>query len=78
MRVFKFRDLAQFMRFKRLWLVSGASDRARMSQHVNTVFASKSKKNVLFLARKTHDAEAEAPGKGDVRAPWYEHRQVPG
>ena len=55
MRIFKFRDLAQFIRFKRLWLVSGTQERARMSQHINTVFTSKNKKKRLVLARKTQD-----------------------
>ena len=74
MRVFKFSDLAQFMRFKRLWIVIGAQERARMSQHVNTVFTSKNKKNVLFLARKTQDAEGETQGTGNLRAPRHEPR----
>ena len=78
MRVFKFSDLAQFMRFKRVWVVSGAQDRARMSQHVNTVFTSKNKKDVLFLARKTQDATGEAQGASNLRAPRHEHWQVPG
>ena len=73
MGIFKFRDLAQFMRFKRLWLVSGAQERARMSQHVNTVFTSKNKKNALFLARKTQDV-IEAEAAGDLRAPRHEPR----
>jgi hypothetical protein len=55
MRVPFFRNLGAFMRFKRLWLVSGAQDRARMIRHVNAVFASKNKKGVLFLTRKTNE-----------------------
>ena len=74
MRIFKFSDMAQFMRFKKLWIVSGAQARARMSQHVNTVFTRKNKKNVLFLATKTQDAEGETQGPGNVRAPRHEPR----
>ena len=74
MRVPKFRDLAQFVRFKRFWVVSGAQDRARLSQHMETVFTSQNKKNVLFSSRKTLDEEAETQGTGDLRAPRHEHR----
>ena len=73
MRVPKFRDLAQFVRFKRFWLVSGAQERARLSQHVKTVFTSQNKKDVRLLARKTQD-HAEAKDAGDLRAP----RHAPG
>jgi len=74
MHVFKFKDLGAFIRFKRLWLVSEAPARARMSQHANTVFASKNKKNGLFLARKTQDATRSATTTGDLRASRDEPR----
>ena len=64
MRVPKFKNLGAFLRFKRLWIVSNAhfsesfargrrlQDRARMIQHVNTVFSSKSKKMCNVFNKK--------------------------
>ena len=52
MRVPKFKNLGAFLRFKRLWIVSNAQDRARMIQHVNTVFSSKSKKKCNVFNKK--------------------------
>ena len=60
MRVPTFKHLGAFIRFKRLWLVSNAQDRARMIQHVNTVFSSKNKKNALFLPRKATECRPVA------------------
>ena len=68
MKVPKFRGLDSFIRFRRIWMVSNAQDRARMIQHVNTVLSAKSKKNVLFLARKTqHQGTAENKAEGVAR-----------
>ena len=52
--------MGAFVRFKKLWYVSGGQDRARLLQHVNTVFSSKNKKNVLFLPRKATKCRATA------------------
>ena len=71
MRVPAFKHLGAFIRFKRLWLVSNAQDRARMIQHVNTVFSSKNKKMHCFYQEKQQNAaqqRPEAQGEGDVQA----------
>jgi len=70
MRVPKFRHLDAFIRFKRLWLVSGAQDRARMIQHVNTVFSSKNKKKVDVFNKKNNEQRPEAQTQGDCWAQW--------
>ena len=63
MRVPKFETIAAFLRFKRLWMVSGAQTRARMIQHVNTVFSFKNKKDSpVFIKKNRRCTHSYAPG----------------
>ena len=72
MKIPSFKNLAVFVRFKNLWMVSGSEDRGRLMRHTKTVFSSKNKKKAAKLTKKNHHVrtnEAEI-GFAHLRAPW--------
>ena len=74
MKIPSFKNLAIFVRFKNLWMVSGPEDRGRLMRHTKTVFSSKNKKKTAKLTKKTNafrtnEAETQV-GLAHLRAPW--------
>ena len=75
MKIPSFKNLATFVRFRNLWMVSGSEDRDRLMRHTKTVFSSKNKKKAAKLTKKntnalrTNEAETQV-GFAHLRAPW--------